>query len=95
MRITGTDVQTAIAHVNDMMKGMGHDYHYEYAARNGMHAVEVYKGTRNLFTAGIGTAREAIAALNNDAIERIYSAACDRLRESAAEFNDVNALGPK
>lgn len=91
-RITATELKEAIAAVNERMKGAGSQHAYEYAARNGYHAVEVYLHNRNLYTAGIGTAKECIGKLYSDAFDRIADAYCDRLREAAGEFTTT---GPK
>ena len=85
-RIDAQVLKDAIAHVNDRMKRAGSDYSYRYGTRNGFHCVDTYKGDRQLFTAGIGTARECLSGLYSDAFDRVADSYVDRLREANAEF---------
>jgi hypothetical protein len=92
-RITETVLKDAIKHVNDRMQRAGAEYSYRYRGNNGYHIVDAYKGDRNLFMVGMGTAKECIGALYSDAFDRMGDAYIDRLRESAAEFTPITPAG--
>lgn len=85
-RIDAQVLKDAITHVNDRMKRAGSDYSYKYGSRNGFHCVDVYKGDRNLFTAGIGTARECISGLYSDAFDRVADGYTEQLAKAVREF---------
>lgn len=85
-RITATDLKLAVEHVNDRMTRAGADYRYKASTRNGYNVVDAYKGTRNLFMVGCGSAKECIAALHSDAFDRVADALTERLAEAVREF---------
>lgn len=85
-RIDAAVLKEAITHVNDRMQRAGADYRYRYAAVSGYHAVDAYKGDRNLFRVVSGTPKECIGGLYSDAFDRMGDAYAERLREAAVEF---------
>lgn len=85
-RITRNDLNAAITHVNDKLRRMGSPYHYEAQSRNGYTAVDLYKGERCRHCIVMGTPKDCIGGLYNNAFDYLHEAACDRLREAATEF---------
>ncbi len=63
-RITKKDLKEKIKQANAHLIIAGSPYHYEIQGRSGYQAVDLYKGAAMVSVVGMGTSREAIAAVN-------------------------------
>lgn len=70
-RISRTDLNNAVDHVNAKMEMFNSSYRFAAQSRNGYTAVDVYKDGRCLFACATGTPRECIGGLYSTAFDYI------------------------